>query len=350
MIENMVISSNADFDAAERQIFNNTFKSLLVVDDNNSLFGVMEIIELDRWRKIGGGDGVVGDYANINPILVYDYDNINEKCLKLFYTTNVKYIPVISKERKIIDLIIRNQFLQLRMLSYTDPGEDVVLNFVLRDLKDVFYIDIGANDPWFGSVTKWLYSSGRGKGINIEPLKREYSLLCKDRPKDVNLNIAVGSEECEMILYSNFGLSTFIKDYTLIENKPANRFSPIKVPVTTLKLICDKYLEKNQEVHFLKIDVEGFEKQVLLGSDFKKFRPWIIMLEATKPCTRIPTYAEWENILIENDYVFAKQYDINRFYVSKEKSFLQDRFLDLEIIYRRLLILDAKSTKYQLHI
>jgi FkbM family methyltransferase len=262
--------------------------------------------------------------------------------------SNINYIPIISREGKVINLIFRNNFLQLRMVSYTDTGEDVIFNYVFRDVKNVFYIDVGANDPWFCSATKWLYDSGRGNGINIEPLKREYNLLCEDRPKDINLNVAVGNEECEMILYSNFSISTFRKDYTIIEHYSADRFVPIKVPVTTLKLICDKHLAKNQTIHFLKIDVEGFERQVLIGSDLKKYRPWIIMLEATT-IKNIPVHEEWEHILIENDYIFAKQYSVNRFYIAKEKIFLQDRFLDMEIFYKRLIILDADYNKYLLH-
>lgn len=36
-----------------------------------------------------------------------------------------------------------------------------------------------------------------------------------------------------------------------------------------------------------KIDVEGFEKEVLQGCDFNIFRPWIFVIEAVKPGTAI---------------------------------------------------------------
>jgi len=41
------------------------------------------------------------------------------------------------------------------------------------------------------------------------------------------------------------------------------------------------------EIHFLKIDVQGSESDVLRGCDFVRYRPWIVVIEATEPLSAI---------------------------------------------------------------
>ena len=80
-------------------------------------------------------------------------------------------------------------------------------------------------------------------------------------------------------------------------------------------------------VHFCKIDVEGYERQVLEGiKDWHKFRPWIFAMEATLPGTNIPCHDKWEDLLLANDYIFAFQLAINRYYVDAEREYLLSNF------------------------
>ena len=58
----------------------------------------------------------------------------------------------------------------MRFYSYAQEYEDLALYLALRDIKKIFYIDVGANDPTYLSVTKFFYLGG-GNGINIEPLR-----------------------------------------------------------------------------------------------------------------------------------------------------------------------------------
>ena len=55
-------------------------------------------------------------------------------------------------------------------------------------------------------------------------------------------------------------------------------------------------------IHFCKIDVEGSERDVLLGYDFINYRPKVFCIESTIPGTYISNYDNWEDILIKNDY------------------------------------------------
>jgi hypothetical protein len=74
------------------------------------------------------------------------------------------------------------------------------------------------------------------------------------------------------------------------------------------------------EVHFLKIDVEGYEPQVLSGMDLPNFRPWIILIEATQPLTTTATCELWEQYLITSRYEFAHFDGLNRWYIAEERS------------------------------
>ena len=91
----------------------------------------------------------------------------------------------------------------------------------------------------------------------------------------------------------------------------------ISVETTTLAAICREHV--TGEVHFLKIDVEGAERAVLEGADFTMCRPWIVLVEATRPNSPEPSHALWEPILIDAGYRFVWFDGLNRFYVSAEQ-------------------------------
>ena len=71
-------------------------------------------------------------------------------------------------------------------------------------------------------------------------------------------------------------------------------------------------------IDFLSIDVEGHEREVLAGGDWKTWRPRIVVVEATEPTTTIPSHEKWEGILLEASYLFATFDGLNRYYVRKE--------------------------------
>jgi hypothetical protein len=68
----------------------------------------------------------------------------------------------------------------------------------------------------------------------------------------------------------------------------------------------------------LKIDVEGHEREVLEGADWKLYRPRVVVVEAIKPNKPIPTHEHWESLLLSADYLFAFFDGLNRYYVRAE--------------------------------
>jgi len=211
-------------------------------------------------------------------------------------------------------------------ISYAQNYEDVMLRRAFQDIKKGFYIDVGANDPVIDSVTKAFYDAG-WHGINIEPVTEWFNKLQEARPNDTNLKLACGTKKGQNTIYDvvGTGLSTMDK---LIADKHANELDfeikKEKIKVDSLTNICKQHA--NQDIHFLKIDVEGFEMQVLKGLDLKKIRPWIIVIESTLPNSQIEDYGKWESILINGQYHFAYFDGLNRYYIADEHEILDCKF------------------------
>jgi FkbM family methyltransferase len=171
-----------------------------------------------------------------------------------------------------------------------------------------FYVDVGANSPTGMSVTKAFYLRG-WHGINIEPLDYHYRALVRDRPRDLNLNFGCGANYSKLTLHEGDGMSTVAKEEVA---KWRHQHPTRIIEVYPLTQILQNYSVK--EIHFCKIDVEGFEKDVLLGLNFSLFRPWVFCIESAFPGTNTPSQHIWEHILVAHEYRFGCQYSFNRFY------------------------------------
>ncbi|QSR84393.1 FkbM family methyltransferase [Methylacidimicrobium sp. B4] len=210
-------------------------------------------------------------------------------------------------------------------ISYAENFEDVVLRRALADLPLGFYVDVGAGDPVTDSVTKHFYDNG-WRGINLEPDPHFWQKLATARPRDINLPVAAGARRGKLPFWqiSGSGLSTVREEYALEHRKRLGAvFQPVSVVVRTLDEIVEEH--RIDTIHFLKIDCEGAEADALRGFAFQVVRPWIILVEATKPNSQEPSHEEWEPLLLAKDYLFAYFDGLNRFYVAKERSALRER-------------------------
>ncbi|MGL4555435.1 MAG: FkbM family methyltransferase [Gemmataceae bacterium] len=232
-----------------------------------------------------------------------------------------------------------------RMVSYSINLEDVVLAKVFRDRPRGFYVDVGANDPTTHSNTRHFYDLG-WSGINLEP-GGLFPRLAEQRPRDRNFNVAVSDARGEMT-YHEFpaapglsGLQDRVPDVPpgLLAGATAR-----KVPVRLLRDVLEEAAPP--AIDFMGIDVEGHERQVLLGNDWARWRPRVVFLEATVQGSGEPCHHLWEDVLVGAGYRFAYADGLNRFYVRAEDGGLIERFgppcvFDHYITQRELLALDA---------
>jgi FkbM family methyltransferase len=214
----------------------------------------------------------------------------------------------------------------MTFVSYAQNFEDVILWRSLGDIKNGFYIDIGANDPAIDSVTKAFYDKG-WSGINIEPVAEYYAELKKERSRDINLQVAVGASPGEIEIWE-WDIRGWATASPEVINKllgEGHKGIPKRVPCKTLSEICEDQRVRG-DIHFLKIDVEGFEDQVIQGMDFKRFRPWILIIEATVPNSNKSNTKGWEDLVVNAAYEFAYFDGLNRFYVATERNTLLQNF------------------------
>jgi FkbM family methyltransferase len=213
-----------------------------------------------------------------------------------------------------------------RMISYAQNGEDVLLERLFRNVPAGFYIDVGANDPVELSVTKHFYDRG-WRGINIEPGTEAYQKIIAQRSRDRNLNLGLAEAPGERSFYelpSRAVLSTFSPEQAALYRAAGENVVERSLCVSTLAQVCTDHVDG--PIHFLAVDVEGYERQVLEGADWKRWRPMVVLIESTQPNTTVPSHQEWEDLLLRADYLFAYFDGLNRFYVRAESRELLDGF------------------------
>ncbi len=213
------------------------------------------------------------------------------------------------------------------IVSYAQNFEDVMLWRALNNIQNGFYIDVGANHPINDSVSKAFYEKG-WRGIHIEPLEEYAELIRINRPDETVLSLALSDTKKEIPFYvaeNAEGLST--GDLSITNNHKQNGFifHEIRVFTTTLSDVFS--IAGSREIHWLKIDVEGMERDVLAGWGHSKARPWIVVIESTYPNTQIETFVQWEYILTDMGYQKVYYDGANRFYVSEKHTELAKFFL-----------------------
>ncbi|MEO6809318.1 MAG: FkbM family methyltransferase, partial [Isosphaeraceae bacterium] len=159
-------------------------------------------------------------------------------------------------DRPVIPWLTREQVYE-KLVSYAQNHEDVLLHRAFRDQAAGFYVDIGANDPVFHSVTKLFYDRG-WSGLNVEPNPAVYRTLQEGRPRDVNLNIGVSDREGTLTFYevpAIHGWSTFMPDLAERFRRQGLEVVERPVAVTTLVRLCERHVDRT--IDFLKVDAEG---------------------------------------------------------------------------------------------
>lgn len=214
----------------------------------------------------------------------------------------------------------------MSFVSYAQNFEDVMLWRALGHVDQGCYIDIGAQDPVADSVSLAFYEHG-WRGIHVEATAHYARLLEAARPDELVIQ-AAASVKAGLLTFYEFpgtGLSTLDHAIAKSDRYASLRVRETIVPCVTLSDIFS--FCNGREVHWLKIDVEGCEDQVLKGWGDAPNRPWIIVLEATLPGTQKQTHLGWEPLVLERGYRFAYFDGLSRFYVSDAHPELLDSFL-----------------------
>src|ERR1035437_2199526 len=211
------------------------------------------------------------------------------------------------------------------IVSYAQNFEDVLLWRALRHVEAGFYVDIGAQDPIFDSVSRGFYEQG-WRGINVEPALHYAELLRRDRPDEIVVQAAVAERPGLLTFFEipDTGMSTAIPE--LAKNAASMGWAIHKTTVATVTLdqvfaLCD-----GREIHWLKIDIEGYEHPALKGWHKSNVRPWIVLMESVSPFKHEPVHDKWEPVLLKKDYEFVHFHGLHRCYVSASHPELKAHF------------------------
>ena len=235
------------------------------------------------------------------------------------YNILLKRIFLIFKTKWLIKAIKGNVY------SLTSFGITEALFFVDPTIKTIF--DVGANMGQFSNAARCFYP--KANIFSFEPDPETFKTLVKNTQKFSNIsayNYAFGNEDgmIEFNKNSYHHSSSILKLHKENTDFPGGNITTIKVDIFCLDTkIVDFAIQKPA---LLKLDVQGFELQVLKGgvnslSEFK-----YILLEASLDTLYEdqPDFSQINNFLEQNGFYLYKMMDFN---MGKNLNYIEADFL-----------------------
>jgi FkbM family methyltransferase len=208
-----------------------------------------------------------------------------------------------------------------RKKTYSQTGEDIIADFFLADVKNGFYVDVGANDPVYLNNTYLFYKKG-WRGLLVEPDRFRCRVLKAARPRDEVLNMGAGLHDSEMTFYvfKPDTFSTFSKTeadhyrqlgYTLVKTMP--------VPIRPLGEILAAHAT-DTPIDILSVDTEGYDLEVIQSNDWNRFRPKIVIVEVVRHQGDhgIRQHRDFDAFMEKNAYKKLADTYINCIYIENE--------------------------------
>lgn len=152
--------------------------------------------------------------------------------------------------------------------SVEESGELFVINYLSKKLlnkRGNVMMDVGAN---VGDYSKVLSTSFPETNVySFEALPATFHILKENLTNYKNImceNMALGDKIEERTFFSD-GAGSHLSSFYPTESMHNERLKKNIIPITTIDSFCrEKEIEK---IDFLKIDVEGFELEVLKGAE-----------------------------------------------------------------------------------
>lgn len=158
--------------------------------------------------------------------------------------------------------------------SFSQFGEDRVLEQLFEGRSTGFYVDVGAYDPFHASNTCLLYRRG-WRGINLEPDPHAKALIELHRPRDTTLPYAVSDVEGPVV----FLLKGSFSGIADARHQWGTDGEPVTVESRRLSTILDEHVPPGIAVDLLDVDCEGHDLDVLRSNDWERWRPAVILAE-----------------------------------------------------------------------
>lgn len=253
----------------------------------------------------------------------------------ILYPTNIiagripslrKYLEKKQKNRKNEEYIIKNSKGLFAVNSLNDSLTisskyyDPFQKKWLKTQKKKIFLDIGAN---IGHYSLLASKEGFSRIICFEPDPDTYNRLCKNislnKLKNVKAyNIGVGNTNGKLPFSKdefNTGGNRFVESKKVKQNKNQPLLEVVK-----LDDFLPSHKIKSEDIDFIKIDVEGFELDVLKGMQKtlnSLSEGTILMIEIWDRSTK---KEEAFDIIKKNKFRLIKKYDDNYLYLLERKN------------------------------
>lgn len=191
-------------------------------------------------------------------------------------------------------------------MSYSQIGQDIEVVKYYKSKNNGFFVEIGASDGIKFSNTLLLEKKYNWKGICVEPIPKNYKLLCKNRPNSIC---------CDKAVYNTTDMDVFfdIADYDLLSGISNNidchkkavekNKTQIMVKTITLNDLLDNY-NAPLFIDYLSLDTEGSELEILKNVNFNKYKFGLIDVEHNYV---EPRRTEIRKLLLSNNYIYIKE-------------------------------------------
>jgi len=198
--------------------------------------------------------------------------------------------------KKVVSNFFCNPLL-IEFFASSIGNQNLVKLLKYHNINKIF--DVGANT---GQYAETLFNNGyNGKIVSFEPLTEAHNTLLRKKNKYKQWKIAercaIGEEDKEIFINvsKNLVSSSILPmlDSHLKHAPDSQYLNKETVQMFKLDTIYPKYIE-NDDILFLKLDVQGYEKFVLMGSEKLLSSLKGIQLE----CSLVPLY-EGEMLFID---------------------------------------------------
>lgn len=204
-------------------------------------------------------------------------------------------------------------------ISYAQEAEDLLLFNVFKRQRQGFYVDVGAHHPQRFSNTHIFYEFG-WRGINIDAHPDSRALFDRDRPRDINLEVAVSdvAEPMAFYMFDETAVSSFDAELSLGPRRTRYRVvAETEIRARRLDDVLDDHLPAGTRIDFLNVDVEGHDLHVLRSNDWTRYRPTFVLVEALSSSAA--------EVLDDPHYLFLAGHDYELYCQTPRTLFLRDR-------------------------
>ena len=207
--------------------------------------------------------------------------------------------------------------------SYSFGGCDLLVDYIFKNKKRGFYLDVGCQHPVSNNNTYLLYKRG-WNGINIDLDPKNIRLFNLERPDEINICKCVSSDNSKKdLFFFHPGSPINSLEKKTIKNK--SNFSLKKIKTFTLNSILEEHKIRN--IDYFNLDVEGHEIDILKNFDIKYYKPKVISVE----------FIDYQMKKLEfknNNIDRVLQSDLYKYFISNDYHFVNWSHADLIFVYK----------------